>query len=87
MTMPERRFAILKYSGKTPSLATCELCHLKFFTPSELKNNIVEAEMYLREKFEWHECKDWPQDEIAPGRFNRDAAHTVRWHLRAGSDP
>jgi hypothetical protein len=27
------------------------------FTPSELKNNPVEAEMYLREKFQWHECK------------------------------
>jgi hypothetical protein len=55
--MPERRFAILKYSGKAPSLAACEFCHLKFFTPSELKNNPVEAEMYLREKFQWHECK------------------------------
>ena len=51
--MPERRFAILKYSGKTPALATCELCHLKFFTPSELKHKPVDAEMYLREKFEW----------------------------------
>jgi hypothetical protein len=55
--MAERRFAILKYNGKTPTLAMCERCHLKFFTPRELTNKPVEAEMYLREKFQWHECK------------------------------
>jgi hypothetical protein len=55
-TMAERRFAILKYSGKTPLLATCELCHLKFFTPRETTKP-DEAETYLREKFQWHECK------------------------------
>jgi hypothetical protein len=55
--MPERRFKILKYSGKTPTLATCELCDLKFFIPNDSKLKLVEAEMYLREKFQWHDCK------------------------------
>jgi len=33
---PERRFVILKYMRVTPSLATCDRCHLKFFTPLDV---------------------------------------------------
>jgi len=54
--MAERRLVILMYSGKTPSLAMCDACHLKFFAPRDLMNKPVDAEMYLREKFTWHEC-------------------------------
>ena len=66
--MAERQFAILQYSGKTASLATCELCHLKFFTPSELWNKPDKAERYLREKFQWHECKVGLQELPRRGR-------------------
>jgi len=55
--MAERRLVVLKYSGKTPSLAMCEKCHLKFFTPRELNKDPVKAEAVLRLKFEAHECK------------------------------
>jgi len=47
----ERRFVILKYMRKTASMATCERCHLKFFTPLELIREPVEAENNLRDKF------------------------------------
>jgi hypothetical protein len=55
--MAERQLVILKYSGKTPSLAMCGSCHLKFFTPRELTNDPAKAEVNLRRKFERHECK------------------------------
>lgn len=54
--MLERRFLILKYMGKTPFLATCERCHLKFFTPRELGRKPVEADQNLRNRFEIHKC-------------------------------
>jgi len=34
--MQERRFLILKYVQKTPSMAAREACHLKFFVPMGL---------------------------------------------------
>jgi len=55
--VPERCLTILKYSGKTPALALCDRCHLKFFTPKELFREPMEAEGNLREKFEMHDCK------------------------------
>src|SRR2546423_9969457 len=42
-SMLERRLLFLKYMGTTPFLATCERCHLKFFTPRELGGKPVEA--------------------------------------------
>jgi hypothetical protein len=55
--MAERRLVILKHSGKTPTLAMCERCQLKFFTTRELTRRPAEAEENLREKFKSHECK------------------------------
>jgi hypothetical protein len=55
--MGERLLVILKRSGKTPAMAMCDRCHLKFFTPRELTHKPEEAEIYLREKFKWHECE------------------------------
>jgi hypothetical protein len=55
--MDERRLIILAYVDKTPAFATCNLCHLKFFTPKELNKKPLEAETNLREKFEMHECR------------------------------
>jgi hypothetical protein len=43
--------------NKTPSMATCSRCRLKFFTPLTLVSDPVEAENYLRDKFIAHECK------------------------------
>jgi hypothetical protein len=58
--MFERRLLILKYMGKTPFLATCERCHLKFFTPTQLNGKPVEAEQNLQERFDIHKCR--PED-------------------------
>ena len=52
----ENGFSILRYNGKTPVLAVCTLCQLKFFTPSELMRDWQEADYYLREKFLDHHC-------------------------------
>jgi hypothetical protein len=55
--MAERRFLILKRMGRTPSLATCEQCHLKFFVPLELIKDPEKAELGLRQKYADHKCK------------------------------
>jgi hypothetical protein len=55
--MDERRFLILKYMGRTPSMATCEQCHLRFFVPLELIKDPAQAELKLRQKFVNHKCK------------------------------
>jgi len=63
--MLERRFSIIKYMGKTPYLATCERCHLKFFTPTALSRKPVEAEQNLRNRFEIHKCRPDDVGEVA----------------------
>jgi len=55
--MSDRRFVVLHYTGKTPSLATCEACQLKFFVPMRLAKDPAGAEEYLREKYADHKCK------------------------------
>jgi len=55
--MAERRLVILKHLAKTPVLAMCERCHVKFFTPRELTHLPVEAEENLWQRFASHECK------------------------------
>jgi len=55
--MAERLFVILRYVHKTPILASCEFCHIKFFTPLELTGKPREAEEHLRDKFASHTCK------------------------------
>jgi len=57
LRMAERRLVILKYMLRTPRLATCAGCHLKFFTPLELLSRPVEAEEHLRDKFAGHTCR------------------------------
>jgi hypothetical protein len=54
--MAERRLVILKHSGKTPVLAKCEKCEIKFFTPRELTNLPVQADEHLWQRFYSHEC-------------------------------
>jgi hypothetical protein len=63
--MAERPLVILRRSNKTPVLAMCENCSLKFFTPRELARP-VEAEKYLQQKFNSHEksnTKLWADSE------------------------
>jgi hypothetical protein len=47
----------LQYVGKTPSLAGCAKCHVKFFTPHELMAQPQAAAQFLRERFACHTCK------------------------------
>jgi hypothetical protein len=54
--MVERRFQILKYIQKMPSMAICEACHLKFFVPMELVYEPPRAEEHLRQKYDDHKC-------------------------------
>lgn len=54
--MSEPRLVVLKHNGKTPTLATCDRCHVKFFVPLRAIRNPEQAEIYLREKFATHEC-------------------------------
>ena len=65
-------FSILKYSGKTPVVAVCVCCRLKFFTPSELLRDSQRAGDYLWEKYRDHRCatataleKDGTRDSLS----------------------
>jgi hypothetical protein len=51
------RFIILKYMGKSPSMATCERCHVKFFTPLHLIKNPLKAKGNLHDQFSQHTCR------------------------------
>jgi len=64
--MVERKFIILKYVGKTPSLASCVGCHLKFLVPMELVNDPVGAEEHLRQKYADHKCRPIEFSQIVP---------------------
>jgi hypothetical protein len=50
-------FKILKWRSRTPLLAECERCHLKFITPERmLRDDPQDVEHYLREKHRYHDC-------------------------------
>jgi hypothetical protein len=55
--MSSPRLVFLKYVGKSPSLAGCAKCQLKFFTPQHFLKNPEAAGEFLRIKFSLHECK------------------------------
>jgi hypothetical protein len=57
----DRRFVILRYEGKVPSMASCAKCARKFFTPTALMRDASGAEMYLGRKFDLHQCGPNPQ--------------------------
>ena len=62
-TIDEQGFIILKHERKASSLAMCQRCEFKFFTPPELSKNPIEAEeALLRSRFNAHKCKvrDFP---------------------------
>jgi hypothetical protein len=55
--MDDSRIVFLQYLRKTPAMASCAQCRLKFFTPSELLKKPREATDYLWGKFAAHTCK------------------------------
>lgn len=55
--MNEGGFLILTYTGKTPSMAMCQMCELKFFLPIPFEGTSAGAEDHLRQKYADHRCK------------------------------
>ena len=55
--MPDPDFVILKRELQTPSLAMCQRCKVKFFTPRELSDKRNEAEDFLWGRFFVHKCR------------------------------
>ncbi len=56
-TMPiEDGLVVMKWFGRLPTMAMCELCRLKFFVPDNLRT-LADAKAHLREKFSEHECQ------------------------------
>jgi hypothetical protein len=55
--MLDSDFVILKREGQTPSLAMCQRCKIKFFTPRELTHKRNEAEIFLWGRFVEHKCR------------------------------
>ena len=54
----DRHLVIVRYEGKVPAMASCAKCDRKFFTPTMLANDAIEAEEYLGRKFDVHECEE-----------------------------
>ena len=53
----EADFIVLKYDYRTPILAMCRRCQLKFFTLHILSLDPIGAEQYLWGKYQAHDCK------------------------------
>ena len=49
-----RRFVIVLSEGQVPTMAACTKCLSKFFTPTELAHDAIEAERYLVHKYHLH---------------------------------
>lgn len=62
-------FFVLKYRGRTPTLAACLLCDLKFLTPTELMEDWQEATSYLKGKFDVHRCAKQDGTEAEEDKF------------------
>lgn len=52
----DSQFIIFKRDGAIPVMAGCKACERKFFTPSNFSMDVIEAEVYLRHKFQEHKC-------------------------------
>ena len=60
--MNDRRdYEVLKQRGRTPTLAVCRKCDVKFITPRELLDVPEEAGSYLANKFDSHRCPLRPE--------------------------
>jgi hypothetical protein len=65
--MGDLELVFFQYVGRTPSLAGCAKCRLKFFTPQRLMKQPEAAAQYLREKFTKHTCKWEIFEQTRPG--------------------
>ena len=66
--MEEPGLVILKREGEVPTLAMCQQCKLKFFVPSERSLDVRDAEAYLWEKYDSHNCN---RPNLRTGDFRR----------------
>ncbi|MGC1650744.1 MAG: hypothetical protein WA741_33385, partial [Candidatus Sulfotelmatobacter sp.] len=66
--MDEIGFSVLKYSEKTPVLAACTRCQLKFLTPLQMMKDWAAASEYLWRKYSNHRCAN-------PFSHNEDKNH------------
>jgi hypothetical protein len=66
MMAVQRQLIILKYMRQVPTLATCERCHLKFFTPLHLVHLPDMAAENLWQKFQEHTCRPISFSEASP---------------------
>lgn len=57
--MAERVLKIIqRFGNHVPAMASCSVCRYKFVTPNNLRRDPEAVEQYLREKFDFHKCKD-----------------------------
>ena len=68
--MDDLQLVFLQYVGKTPTLAGCAKCQLKFFTPQRLMKQPQAAAEYLREKFAQHTCRRAIVEDNRPGSLS-----------------
>jgi hypothetical protein len=52
----EKKLIMLKLVDRTPVLAGCSGCNLKFFVPKGLMKDPFQANNYLSSKFDRHVC-------------------------------
>jgi len=77
-SMGDLQPVFLQYVGKTPSLAGCAKCHLKFFTPQHLMRQPEAAAQYLREKCARHTCKGEIFEETRRGTLQARRLRIVK---------
>ena len=65
----ERRFVIVKYVGKVPSMASCAKCQRKCFSPPTFAPDCVGAAEYLGYKFDVHDCPETVEERERRGLF------------------
>jgi hypothetical protein len=76
--MGDLQLVFLQYVNKTPTLAGCAKCQLKFFTPQQLMKQPQAAAEYLREKFALQTCKGEIFEETRPGTLQARQLRIVK---------
>ena len=78
--MDEIGFSVLKYRERTPVLAACTRCQLKFLTPSQMMKDWEAAREYLWRKYGNHRCASTfshykEKNHAPPCRPSKSARH------------
>jgi hypothetical protein len=76
--MGDLQLVFLQYVDKTPSLADCAKCHLKFFTPQQLMKQPQAAAEFLREKLARNTCKGEIFEETRPGALQKRRLRIIK---------